>query len=65
MPLQWNGPIDLRSFFALMVQTTYLLYSCFIRKAKMFIGLDFYARMPNRGELMQSQEVFCEYLLEL
>jgi hypothetical protein len=64
-PVKFNAAIDMRSIIALIVQKSYLLYTCLLRKLNIMLSIELYAKPPRRGESNAPQEVYCEYLLEL
>ena len=67
-PLKFQGPIDLRLFFHLIVQVSYLLYTCSLRKMNLFLSNEVYTMPPKRndmGMMPPMQEPYCVYMLEL
>jgi hypothetical protein len=42
-------PIDMKSIIGLIVQKSYLLYTCLLRKTNILLSVDLYARPPRRG----------------
>jgi hypothetical protein len=63
MPIKFNAPIDLKSFIYLIVQKSYLLYTCLLRKINLMISLELFAKPPKKTEIVPLQEAYCEYLL--
>lgn len=49
---------DIRTFFLLIVQFSYLLFTCHLKKINLFVGSTFYARVPRRTESIPAQEVY-------
>ena len=49
MPLSPKFPIDIKPFFYLIVQLTYLLYTCYVRKVNVYIGKEMLVRTPRKG----------------
>ena len=64
IPLSGKMPIEMRSFFHLIVQLTYLLYTCLLKRANLFLGGEMLARVPRRGESIPYQDVYVEYILD-
>lgn len=65
IPIKLSAPIDMKSIIALIMQKSYLLYTCLLRKTNLLLSAELYAKPPRRGEPNAPQEVYCEYLLDL
>lgn len=57
-------PIETTSFFNLIVQLTYLLYTCSLKGINFLLGGEILVKIPKRGDLIPQQSVYVEYILD-
>lgn len=62
--LSGKAQVDFSTFLKLIVQLTYLLYTCFLKKVNVFIGIEMLAKLPRRSDHSACQEVYIEFLLD-
>lgn len=57
-------PIDMKTFYFLIVQLSYLLYTCKLKTLNLYLDKRILARIPKKSEGVPMQEVYLEYLLD-
>lgn len=65
MVLSGKLMVDMRGYFCMIVQLTYLLYACFVRNINLFVGNDYFIRLPKKSDVIAIYDVYIEYLLEV
>ena len=50
-PLKFQAAINIRTFMDLVVQVSYLLYTCSVRGVNLFISKEIYAMPPRKHDI--------------
>ena len=64
MVLSGKLMVDMRGYFCLIVQLTYLLYTCLIRNINLFVGNDYLTSTTKKWDVIPMYDIYIEYLLE-